>query len=272
MYLLIVSFILSECSVVEFPQRICIYSTLVGLLNARNYSFGGEVVEKIIVDYRNHLKTQKYESARILVRFLSDLVNTRVISSTSLVNFYENIVEVTSEENIPQVRSDYFVYSVLSSLPFVGKELHEKKELELAEILNTIETYIDKRIKTYHHPALRVWSSDDPNPQEEYLDCLWAQISKLRADKWIDQHIYRPYHNFDNQLCEALQHNIPNMKPPEHESINFYPIPQVVFRLFDYTDCLEKYTLPNSRSIERFLIEDNLRCILNQNCFDRKDW
>lgn len=101
-------------------------------------------MEKLILDFRNYLKQCEYEKARILVRFFSDLVNTRVISSASLINLFENLVDVIMEDNIPQVRSDYFVYSVLSSLPWVGKELYEKKEQELDQILNTIDNYINK--------------------------------------------------------------------------------------------------------------------------------
>ena len=101
-------------------------------------------MEKLILDFRNALKLGQYEKARILVRFFSDLVNTRVISSASLINLFENLVDVTMEDNIPQVRSDYFVFTVLSALPWAGKELYEKKEQELDQILNTIDSYISK--------------------------------------------------------------------------------------------------------------------------------
>ena len=56
---------------------------------------------------------------------------------------------------------------------------------------------------------------------------------------WIEKHIVRPYMAFDSVLCEALQHNLPQMVPPPHHPSTIYPLPQVVFRMFDYTDCPE---------------------------------
>jgi len=43
--------LLVECAV-NMPEKCTIYSTLVGLLNAKNYNFGGEVSElNIIIKY-----------------------------------------------------------------------------------------------------------------------------------------------------------------------------------------------------------------------------
>merc|ERR1719458_807912 len=69
-------------------------------------------------------------------------------------------------------------------------------------MLGSLEGYI-KRRKKIHHSALRVFLSDHPHPQEEYLDCLWHQIKRLRTDMWIEKHIIRPYLAFDSPLCAA---------------------------------------------------------------------
>ena len=49
----------------------------------------------------------------------------------------------------------------------------------------------------------------------------------------------RPYLAFDSVLCEALQHNLSGLVPPPHHPSTLYPLPTVVFRMFDYTDCPE---------------------------------
>ena len=41
---------------------------------------------------------------------------------------------------------------------------------------------------------------------------------------------------------------------------------QVIFRMFDYTDCPEGPILPGQHSIERYLIEEQLRHVLKVSC------
>uniref|UniRef100_A0AAX7SNL4 MIF4G domain-containing protein n=1 Tax=Astatotilapia calliptera TaxID=8154 RepID=A0AAX7SNL4_ASTCA len=251
------------------PEKLTVYTTLVGLLNARNYNFGGEFVEAMIRQLKETLKNNLYSEAVYLVRFLSDLVNCHVIAAPSMVAMFENFVSVTQEEDVPQVRSDWFVYVVLSCLPWVGKELYEKKDVEMDRLLSQIEGYLKRRVKT-HVPMLQVWTADKPHPQEEYLDCLWAQIQKLKKDRWQERHILRPYIAFDSVLCEALQHNLPPFTPPGHMPDAQYPMPRVIFRVFDYTDAPEGPVMPGSHSVERFVIEENLHCIIKTHWKERK--
>uniref|UniRef100_UPI00358EA7C0 nuclear cap-binding protein subunit 1 isoform X1 n=2 Tax=Myxine glutinosa TaxID=7769 RepID=UPI00358EA7C0 len=251
------------------PEKLTVYSTLAGLLNARNYNFGGDLVESLVRLLKEAIRLNCYNDAVNVVRFLADLVNCHVISAPSLVLMFETFVAVTQEDDNPQVRSDWYVYAILSSLPWVGKELYEKKDAEMDKILSTIESYLKQRKKT-HVSLLQVWTSGAPHPQEEYLDCLWAQIQRMRADRWQERHLLRPYLAFDSVLCEALQHNLPPFTPPPSNCDAVYPIPHVVFRLFDYTDAPEGPVMPGSHSIERFVIEENLHCIMKSHWKERK--
>uniref|UniRef100_A0A667YUB7 Nuclear cap binding protein subunit 1 n=1 Tax=Myripristis murdjan TaxID=586833 RepID=A0A667YUB7_9TELE len=258
------------CAVARLlPEKLTVYTTLVGLLNARNYNFGGEFVEAMIRQLKETLKNNLYNEAVYLVRFLSDLVNCHVIAAPSMVAMFENFISVTQEEDVPQVRSDWFVYVVLSCLPWVGKELYEKKDVEMDRLLSQIEGFLKRRVKT-HVPMLQVWTAEKPHPQEEYLDCLWAQIQKLKKDRWQERHILRPYIAFDSVLCEALQHNLPPFTPPGHMPDAQYPMPRVIFRMFDYTDAPEGPVMPGSHSVERFVIEENLHCIIKSHWKERK--
>ena len=73
------------------------------------------------------------------------------------------------------MRRDWFAYSVLSALPWVGRELYEKKESELDRMLGSLEGYIKRRNKT-HYTALRVFRSDNPHPQEEVISSLQSEL------------------------------------------------------------------------------------------------
>lgn len=230
-----------------------------------------QIVESIVTHFKDNLKSCQFEKSRSIVRVLGDLVNCHVISASSFLNLLETLVDVTMESGIPQARSDYFVFTVLSTLPWIGRELCDKKEKDLDQILSQIEMYMNKRSKP-HHTALRVWYSDNPHPQEEYLECLWAQISRLKEEKWNERQIFRPYVAFSNQFAEALQNNLPQIQLPPHEPNYIYPTPKVIFRLFDYNDCPEGPVLPGAHSIERFLVEEHCQFLLNQNFYDRKLW
>lgn len=197
------------------------------------------------------------------------MVNCRVVSPSSYLNLLETLVDITMESDVPETRTDFYVFTVLSSLPWAGRELHEKKESDLDQLLTHIESYMSRRSKP-HHTALRVWYSDTPHPQEEYLECLWAQINKLKNDKWIERQILRPYVFFQTQFEEAYQNNLAQIQIPPHDSSYVYPYPKVIFRLFDYTDCPEGQVMPSAHSIDRFLIEENIQFILNQYDFNRK--
>lgn len=60
------------------------------------------------------------------------------IDSLAVVRIYFFIVDIC----LTQVRSDWYVFAVLSSLPWVGRELYEKKEGEFQKLLVTIDNYI----------------------------------------------------------------------------------------------------------------------------------
>lgn len=262
--------LICECAA-ELPEKTCIYTTLVGLINVKSYELGGQIVEALVQYLKECLRKEKWNEARFVIRFLADLVNCHVVNHASLIHLFETLIEVTMEESIPQVRSDFFIYCVLSCLPWVGGELSDKKEQELDQILNSIHEYLSNRKKPYM-VSLRVFDSDTPHAQEDSLDSLWSQISTLRAEKWSDQFIGRIYHSFSGTLSEAVTHNIPEFTVPSHENNFVYPYPRVIFRLFDYTDVPDEMpTLPASNSIQRFLGEESVANVIQLYSFSRQD-
>ena len=62
-------------------------------------------MELLIRSLKDCLKSSRWEEARYLVRFVSDLVNCHVISAGSLLQLLDNFVDAALEEGVPQVSS-----------------------------------------------------------------------------------------------------------------------------------------------------------------------
>jgi len=104
----------------------------------------------------------------------------------------------------------------------------------------------------------------------QYLDCLWIQIKKLEDNDWNESQINRPYKSFENILINATAHDFTHVIPPDYTEEHTFPLPHVVYRMFDYTDVPEEFILPGAHSIERFLIEEQLHSTINTYFLDRK--
>lgn len=260
--------ILCICAV-ELPEKVTVYTTLVGLLNTKNYGAGEELVEMLTKQMRDFMKANEWEKSQRIVRFVSDLINCHVVEVSSLLVLYESFLDAANEEGIPQVRSDFFVYSIMSSLPWSAEELSESKSQDLEKVLDRIDKYVRGRKKD-HVASLRVWHSDKPLEQKDYIDSLWSQIQDMKSTGWTERVILRPYRAFHSLLSNALQHSLPLFTPPPHTDDCVYPIPRVIFRLFDPSDIPEGPALPGANTINRYLVEDCLARVL-QVYLDRKD-
>ncbi|EUB60777.1 Nuclear cap-binding protein subunit [Echinococcus granulosus] len=184
----------------NIPERMQIYTTLLGLINLKNHDFVSRAVDAIVRDLRDALKSSSFDDVKYLVRFLSNSVNCNIIHPASLLSLYENFAEVTLDVcSSSQARTDWYSFVVLSALPYIT--------------------------------------------------------------------------------------------PPDYDSEIVYPLPQVVFRMFDYTDVycpdddvavdgekardvskispLNSPTLPGAHTIERFLVDDQIHIILETMHFNR---
>lgn len=261
-------------SIQLLPERLTIYSTLIGLIHASVITFGSDFLDAVVSALKEFLMKNDFEMVLRYVRFLSDLTNVKLVSTSSLLSLYETLLQTTNETDIPQVRSDFYVSCILTSLPYSGKVLADKYNPDLVRLLHSIDKYIYKRSKI-HVPILQVWTSMEPHPQEEYLDCLWAQIKRLNQDEWVESQIFRPYFTYADTLFSdvsaSIVHDLPSIVLPNHTDSILYPLPKIVFRMFDYTDVPEQFVLPGAHAIERYLIEDEIANIIHTYHTERKD-
>nr|CAX73101.1 Nuclear cap-binding protein subunit 1 [Schistosoma japonicum] len=283
--------VLSNC-VKNVPERILIYATLVGLLNLKNRSFVGQLIELLQRDLKDAIRSASFEDAKYIVLFLSISVNCYTVQQASILGLYENFAEVTLDAGrSSQSRTDWYTYTILYGLPYSGHLLAAHDPSALNDILGTLEVYMAKR-QCPHVSLLRVWESDDPHPQEDYLDCLWAQICNLRNGGWVEKVTWRLYDSFPSLKEHGQPHKLSPLTPPDYDAEVIYPLPSVIFRMFDYTDVIdqdeseivpgsellpdggakfskEAPVLPGAHTIERFLIDEHLAILMNNLSFNR---
>ena len=62
-----------------------------------------QFVDVLIRQMKEAIRGNEFDRAQMICRFIADLVNCHVISASSLLSMYDTFVEVTLEDNIPQV-------------------------------------------------------------------------------------------------------------------------------------------------------------------------
>lgn len=266
---------ITKC-IVAFPTRVATYSTLIGLISVKHYNVSCQIINSLHASYPIYLEAQKWQEALTIMHALASLVNCKVITPSAILAQFNHMLETIHEENIPQTRSDYFVYTILSSLPFVSLEIStsEPEQLEVFEkMLATIEEYLSKRSKC-HLNVTRVWLSNDSTIQMDYLDSLWVQMKNFKANGWTETFLHRPYNDKeykDIMASSLIPQNCPIIQLPTYTKTHLYPIPKIVFRIFedDVTD--GRKSIPGSDKIERFCVENHIRNIIDEIPSDPRD-
>jgi hypothetical protein len=60
--------------------------------------------------FKDSLKNNSWNEARVLLRFIGDLVNCHVVSASSFVQLMGSLLDVTKEDGVPNVRKDWYVF------------------------------------------------------------------------------------------------------------------------------------------------------------------
>merc|ERR1712178_360505 len=276
--------ILVLCSY-QLPQKCCVYTTLIGLLNIKNYTCGSDLIDLLIKELSELLVAEKYDSARWVIRFVCDLVNANVVSAPSIIMFLESLLDVVQEESTAYCRRDWYAFALLSALPWCGKELFDRDEAKnhLEEILTAVVQYVEspgRKVQAQKcQEILAVWKHSEAQSdhstvhvQEEQLTLLLNQIRSMRNNSWQERFLLRPYLMFKEKLEDALQTDIPPFEAPIHTASSRYPLPRVQMRMFDYHDIIDQEgpALPGPRTIERFIIEEQMEQVLETYKKDRK--
>ncbi|KAK3151596.1 hypothetical protein QOZ80_3AG0247890 [Eleusine coracana subsp. coracana] len=262
----------------QLPHKIPFFGVLIGLINLENEDFAKAIVDTTQANLQDALHNENRDRIRILLRFLSGLMCSKVVAPSSIIEMFETLVSsaatiLDEETGNPswQPRADFYVYCILASLPWGGQELFEQVPDEFERVLVGIQSYIGIR-RHFDDIAFSVFETDEghsPN-KKDFMEDLWERIQALSRNGWRVKSVPKPHLSFEAQLVDGKSHRVsPISCPPptlsqssseilkgqeKHEADLKYP--QRLRRLHIFP----ANKAENMQPVDRFVVEE---CILD---------
>ncbi|KAM7526901.1 hypothetical protein LguiA_016803 [Lonicera macranthoides] len=267
----------------QLPHKIPLYGTLVGLLNVENEDFARNVVENTQKNLQDALEYGNCDRIRVLMRFLTALVCSKVLQASSLVVVFETLLSsaattVDEEKGNPswQACADFYISCILSCLPWGGSELVEQVPEEIERVMVGIQAYLSIRRRVSNVGVSVFEDIDAPGKatnEKDFLEDLWGRIQDLSNNGWKLDSVPRPQLSFEAQLVAGKSHDFGPISCPEqpdppaalsgisfgkqkHEAELKYP--QRIRRL----NIFPANKTEDLQSIDRFVVEEYLLDVL----------
>ncbi|CAN1264032.1 Nuclear cap-binding protein subunit 1 [Linum perenne] len=214
----------------QLPHKVPLYGTVIGLLNLENEEFVKGVVETTQTRFQEGLDSGSCDRIRVLLRFLTALMCSKVLQPASLVVVFETLLSsaattLDEEKGNPswQARGDFFVTCILSCLPWGGSELAEQVPEEIERVMVGMEAYLSIRRHNSDIGLSFFEEDDDSNAGEkDFLEDLWDRIKALSTNGWKVDSVPRPHLAFEAQLVSGKAHELGCINAPEQPD----PLPQ----------------------------------------------
>ncbi|KAL6975042.1 Nucleic acid dioxygenase ALKBH1 [Sarracenia purpurea var. burkii] len=201
----------------------------VGLLNLENEDFVGKVVDNTRSTLQDALESENCNSIRILMRFLTAMMCSKVLQPSSLVVVYETLLSsaattVDEEKGNPswQARADFYITCILVCLPWGGAELVEQVPEEIERVMVGVEAYL--RIRRHvSDTGFSVFEGFDDtekaHDEKDFLEDLWGRIQDLSNSGWKLESVPRPHLSFEAQLVAGKSHDLGPISCPEQPEL-----------------------------------------------------
>lgn len=215
---------LLQCSE-QLPHKIPLYGTVIGLLNLENEDFVKKILERTQKTLQEAIDSGECNKIRVLLRFLTVLMCSKVIQPSSLVVVFETLLScaatiVDDEKGNPswQARADFYITCILSCLPWGGSELAEQIPEEVERVMVGIEAYLSIR-RHVSDVGLSVFEDinniDKIHVEQDFVEDLWSRIQDLSKNSWKLESVPRPHLLYEAQLVAGKSHDFGPISCPE---------------------------------------------------------
>ena len=259
--------------VVELPAQTPVYGTLAGLLNAASEEFGAAIVAGCIELLQKALDGDEVLQARMLTRFLAELLNASAIHPDSLLSAFTKFVEHALEAGAadgPKQQADFLVALVLEALIWAGRTLHECRSREVGRLLGRVDEYMAGPARPTDFSLVRAFEetaeereSTDLFKPTDFVGSLHKVVRAQRAAGWRCDATLKPYQSFEAQLGEAKQHRLPEILIPGFFEPAKYRL-RMVHRIFDAD-------IDDMRPVDRLVCETHLIDTMQLFDFDHEE-
>ncbi|KAJ9139749.1 hypothetical protein P3X46_030453 [Hevea brasiliensis] len=210
----------------QLPHKIPLYGTVVGLLNLENEDFVRKILENTQTNFQDALDSENCDRIRILMRFLTAMMCSKVLQPASLVVVFETLLSsaattVDEEKGNPswQARGDFYVTCILSCLPWGGLEFVEQVPEEIERVMVGIEAYLSIRRHNSDTGLSFFEEYDDESgkdaSEKDFLEDLWDRIQVLSSNGWKVDSVPRPHLPFEAQLVAGKSHEFGPINAPD---------------------------------------------------------
>ncbi|CAL9092146.1 unnamed protein product [Musa textilis] len=220
-----ISELLLQCAE-QLPHKIPFYGVLVGLINLEDEDFGKNIVDDLHCKLQEALSSENCDKIRILLRFLTVLMCSKVILPSSVIEVFETLLSsaatiIDEDAGNPswQPCADFYITCILSCLPWGGTELIEQVPDEFDRVIVGIQSYLSIR-KHSQDTSFIVFEADEDKSAKEkdFVEDLWDHIQILSTNGWKVDSVPRPHLSFEEQLVSGKSYNLSPISCPKQSA------------------------------------------------------
>lgn len=213
----------------QLPHKAPLYGTVIGLLNLENEEFARSIIERTHTNLQAALVAGNCDRIRVLLRFLTVLMSSKVLQPTALVVVFETLLSsaattVDEEKGNPawQARADFYIACILSCLPWGGADFMEQVPDEIDRLMVGIEAYLSIR---RHVPDIGFsifvdnMRNEKAANEKDSLEDLWGRIQDLSNSGWKLESVHRPHLSFEAQLVAGKSHDFGPINCPDQPNL-----------------------------------------------------